>query len=241
MKALILAAGRGSRLQHQTSDRPKALACVSGSAILEYQMRALLENDIRDVAIAIGYQGDAIVQFMKTTFPDISVQYVWNRDYAETNSAYSFWLAHDAIADDAYVHLNCDIIFSPALLRRVLTSSHANCIAIRRDVTLSDGMENVKTDDERIVRMTITHEQDACGKAFGLAKFSAESTTLLSERIQRDLDHGKRKNNYYGMIRDAVGDLPYYGLDAGDDLLLEVNSLADFAAAEITLARRFPS
>jgi choline kinase len=231
-KALILAAGLGSRLKHKTEDRPKALTTVNGAPILVYQLNSLAAHGIDQIGIVLGHQGDKIIPFVREHFPRLHVHYVWNRDYAATNSSYSFWLARDWVQGETYLHLNCDILFSDSLLRRLLESPSENTIAVRKDVPLGDGMENVVLDGERIVRMSLIHTPEASAKAFGLAKLGPSSTCFIAGRLESYLKKGDRNQNYYGMIREAVHEIGYHALDAASDLLMEVNTLEDLDRAE---------
>jgi len=75
LKALILAAGLGSRLMHETKDLPKALVQVSGKAILSYQLDALISNSIHNIIIVLGKKGSLIKDFT----PGLVVNRVRNR------------------------------------------------------------------------------------------------------------------------------------------------------------------
>lgn len=61
MRALILAAGRGSRMNARTEDRPKCLVELGGRALLDLQLAALRGAGITDIAIVTGYLGDRLV------------------------------------------------------------------------------------------------------------------------------------------------------------------------------------
>ena len=60
MKALILAAGLGTRLAPITDDRPKSLVPVNGKPILFKQIENLLKNGITDITVVSGYKGDML-------------------------------------------------------------------------------------------------------------------------------------------------------------------------------------
>ena len=60
MKALILAAGLGTRLSPLTNDRPKSLVAVNGKPILFKQIENLLENGIADITIVSGYKSEVL-------------------------------------------------------------------------------------------------------------------------------------------------------------------------------------
>ena len=65
MKAMILAAGLGTRLRPLTDDRPKALVDVGGRTMLEITLSRLRAFGIRDVIINVHYFADMIVEYLK--------------------------------------------------------------------------------------------------------------------------------------------------------------------------------
>jgi choline kinase len=205
---------------------------VAGRPILFYQLEALRRNGIRKIGIVLGHAGEKIMDFMGQEFPDFQVHYLWNREYDQSNSSYSFWLARDWIGTEPYVHLNCDIIFSAGLLAKLLGTPQANVIAVRTDVALEGQMEHVQLSEGRITRMSIRNFPEAVGKAFGLAKLGIQSTAFLTGQMEQHLEKGDKDEHYYGLIRRALDNLDYFALDATGALLLEVNTLEDLERAE---------
>ena len=79
--AVILAAGRGSRMNHLTESRPKCLLQVGGQTILEYQIELLREAGIRDICVVVGYGKEAVFDVVGN-----SVHTIVNQAWAQTNS-----------------------------------------------------------------------------------------------------------------------------------------------------------
>ena len=140
MKCLILAAGLGSRLFDLTRDHPKALVPVNKKPMLGYQLDALVACGIGSVGFAVGHAGEKIIDFVGRVYPRLETRFFWNREYVETNSAYSFWQAREWVEDETHIHLNCDILFSPSFLKRLIDAPAQNVIAIRRDISLGNEM-----------------------------------------------------------------------------------------------------
>jgi choline kinase len=229
MKALILAAGLGSRLQHKTKNIPKAMVEVNGLPIITHQLLALKENDIIDVGIVLGYKGGLLKQYLLDSHPDIHFSFFINNDYSHSNSAYSFYIASEYIKNEHYIHLNCDILFSAELLNEVINLNKDNVIAVNIDEDLSDNMELVELDESnKIISMDNVLYDGAVGKAYGLAKLSPDSSSYIIEKIRQFLNDGDYNQNYYGIIRQAVNQIEYYCLDSGDMLLSEINTLLDY-------------
>jgi choline kinase len=116
-KAIILAAGVGSRLRPLTDGRPKCLLEVGGRAILDHQVTALNRVGVSDIVMVVGYCADLIRRHLGTR-----ARYVENTRYDATNSLYSLWLARDELESGALV-LNSDVLAPPALFERLIHAS----------------------------------------------------------------------------------------------------------------------
>ena len=92
MKALILAAGKGTRLKPLTNTKPKILLNFGKSNILVYLIDCLKENNINDIYVVIGYRSDQIKKKFKG-----KVNFIFNKKYETTNSIYSLFLAKKKI------------------------------------------------------------------------------------------------------------------------------------------------
>ena len=229
MKALILAAGLGSRLQHKTADVPKAMVEVGGLPIISHQIRALQDNDINEVGVVLGYKSVILKDYLLSTHPEIIFSFFLNQRYDSSNSAYSFFMAAEFVKGDQYIHLNCDILFAHELLSQLIGSSNENVIAVSFEERLADNMELVAVDeDNKITTMDNVYFEGAVGKAFGLAKLSPESSFLILEKIKHHIAADDYNQNYYGIIRQAVKEIDYHCVDSSNLLLSEINTLSDY-------------
>lgn len=66
MRAMILAAGRGSRLSPITDSRPKPLVHVAGRALIEYQIEAIRKVGIKEIVINTGWLGQKLIDYLGT-------------------------------------------------------------------------------------------------------------------------------------------------------------------------------
>src|SRR3954471_23494577 len=124
MRGIILAAGRGSRLNGTAGDKPKCLVRAGGMTLLERQVRALRRAGIDDIVVVVGCQADRVRQSCGA-----GVQYVENSRFAETNSLFSLWTAR-ALLYEGFVVLNCDVLFHPVLLEELLATDHDAALLI---------------------------------------------------------------------------------------------------------------
>lgn len=88
MKAIILAAGLGTRLRPMTENTPKALVKVNQKPLVEYQIEYLKERGIDDIIIVVGYLKEQF-DYLKEKY---GVRLVFNDKYADYNNFYSLYL-----------------------------------------------------------------------------------------------------------------------------------------------------
>lgn len=65
MQAIILAGGLGTRLKSVVADRPKPMALIEGKPFMEYVIRGLLQQGIREIIFAVGYKGSMVEEYFK--------------------------------------------------------------------------------------------------------------------------------------------------------------------------------
>jgi NDP-sugar pyrophosphorylase family protein len=128
--AIILAAGQGSRLQPYTNDRPKPLVAVNGVPILINALNNLIAAGVEEVTIVVGYRHGDIRSLVGDQFDTMAVRYVYSSDFATTGSAWSLWLAAEALAAHDVFLLEGDVVFEPALLSRIADHPARNVTAV---------------------------------------------------------------------------------------------------------------
>src|SRR5689334_613721 len=104
MKAIILAAGKGTRLDG-TAVKPKCLVKIGSSTLLRRQIEVLRTLNINEIVVVIGFAADRVRRECSS-----EIGFVENVHFAETCSLYSLWLARDHLAD-GFVVLNSDVLF----------------------------------------------------------------------------------------------------------------------------------
>jgi choline kinase len=213
MKALILAAGRGTRIQAVHGNHPKCLISVDGVAtILDHQIRSLFEVGIQEIGIVVGYEKGQIIRHVVNTYPDRlgDFTFIPNTAFARTNNIYSFWLGQRWVDGDPFICLNADVVFDPrALLPALRSSAPINMIV---DPEWRDETMKVIVEGDRVVRMNkrIT-KSEFSGTYIGVTSFNSEVQDRLYAKIQSLIRSG-RENEFFNV---AVQELADEGLHVG--------------------------
>lgn len=106
MKAIILAAGRGSRMKTMTDAKPKCLVKLHGEPLLDHQLRSLREAGIREIAIVTGYRAEMLRGRADAEFH--------NPRWAETNMVSSLASASEWLEEEPCIISYSDIFYDPS-------------------------------------------------------------------------------------------------------------------------------
>jgi choline kinase len=189
MRGIILAAGKGSRLNGTIGEKPKCLLRVGGKTLVERQIEALKAIGITEIAVVVGCQADSVRRSCGAR-----ITYVENSRFAQTNSLYSLWLARPLLYD-GFVVMNCDVLFHPQMLSDLVTSRHEDALLVsyQEDDATPFGDEEMKV---RVRRGRVTEiaktlsPDDADGENVGVVKFGREGARLLAGLLDERVSAG---------------------------------------------------
>lgn len=111
MKALIMAAGKGTRISRYIEGKPKCTVDIGEVKLIEYTIRELHKRGITEIAMVLGYQAG----FLEELLREYPVKFYYNYFYDVTNSIASVWFAKDFIDEDM-IMMNADVFLEEALL-----------------------------------------------------------------------------------------------------------------------------
>lgn len=116
-KALILAAGQGSRLRPLTNSRPKCLVKLAGKTLLSRQVSVLRSETINDILVVTGYLGEQI--------ENLGFKTIHNKNFDKTNMVASLFCGMEFIesCNDDLIIAYGDIVYNPDNLKAMLTSN----------------------------------------------------------------------------------------------------------------------
>jgi choline kinase len=169
-KAILLSAGKGSRLLPLTAEVPKCLIALSGKSLLEWQLDALREAGIAEVVVVTGFGDDLVAA---TVAGRTGVRTLFNPFYHVADNLGSVWMARGEFDRDTLL-LNGDTLVTPRLLGRVL-DAETGPIAVTVDEKESYDADDMKVlrDGDRLRRI---------GKSLEPGGYNAESIGLLAYR-----------------------------------------------------------
>lgn len=235
MKAVILAAGMASRLRPLTDDCPKCLLSVGGRSLLQRSMDALKSNGVVEFVIVTGYLHTRIEDFVKRNYPDVKVSFIHNANYDSTNNIYSLWLARPAADGEEVLLLDSDLLYDPAIVRRVLEEKGDNVLTLIRHELGEEEMKVVVDGAGAITQLCKTcNPADAVGESLGIERMGRSYTKALFKELEVMMEKEGLSNIFYERAFERL--IPqghtYKVLDVTDLFSCELDTVEDFNAAK---------
>lgn len=191
MKAIILAAGQGTRLKKYTENLPKGMLRFDGKTIIERQIEVYRRCGITDIIVVRGFAADKII------YPD--VKYYENADYANTNMVESLMAAKQEFDDDMIVSYS-DVLFQESMLRGMMDRKDDFAVAVdtnwqeywqARYGKIDFDTESLSLDEhDNIIELGLEAPrlEDIDARYIGLLKFSKNALKKIVEIHDRDYE-----------------------------------------------------
>lgn len=230
MKAVLLVAGRSTRLYPLTLDKPKCLLEVGGRTLLEYQLDALAGCGVTELILVTGYLKHIIeekIAAIRTRYP-FPIKFVFAPDFAQTNNLHSLWAAKDELIDSEFVCLHADVLFHPGILQAAVKDER-DLVLVAEPEILQETMKLQLAGDRVTSVGKHISMKEADGTFPGIAKFSAKGSQLLFAEMGTLLESDK--NAYFTYAVESLiekgqevnasftGSLPWIEIDFAAELV----------------------
>ena len=246
-RAVVLAAGRGSRLHTLTGDAPKCLTEIGGEPILERALHALAKLGVTEAVVVIGYMGAMVRSRIGSRFDGIDILYVEAPDYATTNNIRSLWDARDYLDQDL-VLLEADVVFDTAVVETLLAQSGSSVAVAPFEPALS-GTVVRRNSTGQVTSFILGAEQ---GLQFDTKDtFKTVNIYVLREQLLREqflprlsnaIAAGRVHEYYETIFRDCVADpmaeVDIVAVDVSANRWSEIDDDRDLDATEFLFLDR---
>jgi L-glutamine-phosphate cytidylyltransferase len=236
MKAVILAAGKGSRLGHLTYDTPKSMLKLNDNhTLLSYNIMQLSKAGINDIILVSGYQSQKIEDYSQelAKIYDISINNILNPFWDHCNVLGSFYMSLGIIKDD-FIFLHADTVSSKEVVDGLITSASDVCLAVDLkpcgEEEMKVWLKNNKV--ERITKFNIGYEAD--GEFVGIAKFSRNMVEYFEERSRAIFKLGVLDSYMEQVLDNGIieDNLVVKYFDASAYSTIEVDFIEDLTLAQ---------
>ena len=183
MQAIILAAGRGSRLGSMTEYQPKPLAKLAGKPLIEWQLASLASSGIDLVHVVSGYCGDALQRYGDSR--------IVNPHWASSNMVRSLMCADAVLSAAPTLVCYGDIVYQPRIIRALMACEAPLAISYDREwwslwsARFEDPLldaESFRQQDGQLLTIgeRVQAREEIEGQYMGLLKFTPEGWRRVS-------------------------------------------------------------
>jgi choline kinase len=209
MKAIILLAGKGNRLNHPM---PKCLHKIGTRSILQRQLEALKFTGVKELVTVLGYKKDTLYKEIENIWHD-KFTVVDNTDYENTNTSYSLYLARQFMDSD-FIYLNGDVVFRPDLITRLIQAQGKATLAIE-EKRCGDEEVKVVVKDRIITNITKKVDPNIClGEFIGIGLFRKQMLPFFRDALVELIEEDHLKKEYFEAALDKI--THFAGLQAVD-------------------------
>lgn len=181
MQAIIMAAGKGSRLGSLTKGNPKSFVEIKEKKLIEYNLRLLQIYGIDEIIIVTGFKCEAFEELTKDME---NVHLIYNPFYEMVNVLGSFYMGMRELRDD-FIYLHADTLCEPAIFEK-LVNMDADVVLPVEYKKCDDEAMKVRSEHGKIVQITKQMPLDmAEGEFIGMAAFRKEIVPSLKEKVKQ--------------------------------------------------------
>ncbi len=236
IKAIILAAGVGSRIRPLTDNCPKSLLMLDGKTILEMMISSILACGIKEIIIVLGYLPEQIRTFITTNFPDVDVTYIYNERYEDTNTGFSLMLTKEHIGNSAFIKFDADVVFARNILSNLINIEYENCLCIDKNIQLeAEEVKVILKGSNKVFKANkLVDPAEAAGESIGIEKISNKTAIALFAELNLMM---KDKNNYQAYYEAAYErlidkNILFHAMDITGLKWIEIDTLEDYNEAK---------
>lgn len=197
MKAVVLAAGVGSRLNEVTKYIPKTMIKVNGRYIFEMIVDAITRVGITEIVFIVGYRRKKLIPLINQVCGNkkLKITFVINSRYKETNTMYSLWLARKYL-NCPFVYLHGDLLFGNKMLEEFLSFDDGNAVLVDKvfPTDWDDAMKVICHNEEMKYMSKEITMNELDGTAVGIYKFNDHGARELLNISNRLIKKGVTKS-----------------------------------------------
>ncbi len=206
MKAVMLAAGLGSRLGKDETFPPKVLLRFDGVSLLERHVRILRSLGVDELVIGVGYNHEMIDQELRKIGIGDFARTVFNPDFAMGAITTLWALREECCSGHPIVMMDADVLYDRRLLARLIDGEAENCLLFDSDIEPGEEPVKICLSRGEIVDFgkfpTVEHEN--FGEWVGFTRFSAEQAKRIPDYVAPYIVRGEMDRIYEVAIRDQL-------------------------------------
>ncbi len=215
MQGLMLAAGKGSRIEGVTENRPKSLLPFGETTLLGHTLAQFDKSGVERLVIVVGYQRQQIIDYVGKHWKREAC-FVFNPLFDRTNVLFSFWLALDHLHDETTLYIHADTVVSEPIVDALIDYPQGDVVLTFDSRRCEEEEMKVRLDGSRVTTVTKNmSSQEADGEFTGFARIGKGAFDVLRQHAEDAIESG-HEQEYFEFIVQRVIDSNQLAVEACD-------------------------
>lgn len=225
MRAIILAAGMGTRISKYIEEKPKCMVDIGGTTLLGYTITMLQKKGVSEITVCVGYRANDIIE----TVSALGVQFVYNPFYDVTNGIASIWFARDFIRDDDdLLIMSGDLYLEPEIVDELIAQKQSPVLLVD-STRIVDADYRFHYENGILMRhgkdLSI---EDTTGENLGIAKLGKDFIPIYKAHMLEMINHQKHSVWWESVMYDMIPGQNIYVHDIAGKFWAEVDQIEDY-------------
>ncbi len=224
MKAIILAAGMGTRISRFIDEKPKCMVDIGGTTLIKYTVNLLRQKGVGDITVAVGYKADLITEELR----DENVNFAFNPFYDVTNGIASMWFAKEHLTDEETIIMSGDVYLEPEIIDKLIASKDD-------PVLLADSSRIIEADYRYNYKNGILKKYgkdlsiaETTGECLGIAKLGKDFVKVYKDHMCDMINNQIHSVWWENVLYDLSGTMNIYVNDVAGCFWAEVDYVEDY-------------
>lgn len=203
LKAIILAAGKGSRISNEIDNIPKSLLEINGKSIIRNTVEILKKRNI-DINVCTGFKH----QMIEKELQDFEVTYYYNPFYSVCNNIGSLWFAQEVFDTKSQVIIiSADVVIDEKILDRILERSLHGLLMLGDKSRVVDGDYFLKVENDVILDFgPMIPMEERSYEYICITVISKECAETFRKRLNKMVEDGRIDDYYENVVFSFIGD-----------------------------------
>lgn len=233
MKALIMAAGIGSRISRHLSGQPKCCVKIGNIELIKYTFELLNKKGITEIAIVTGYNDHFILDSIK----EYTYSHYRNNFYDVTNSIASAWFAQDFLKeDDDLLIMNGDVFVEEKVLD-ILIEDKRSPLFLSDSSRIEDADYKFSWNDDKLVKFgKDLSVEETTGEYVGIAKINKNDISFFKSKLNELISNQKHHYWWEDIFYSSLNEKEVFIKNINGVFWAEVDYIEDYERIKVYLS-----
>ena len=224
MKALMMAAGRGTRISRYLNGKPKCTVEIrEGLPLIRYTVDMLKKKGIHDICLVTGYRHEVIENLLKD-----DVQYCYNPFFDVTNSIASAWFAKEFIDGDDLLVMNADVFCEEAAYDEMLKIKETP-VMLMDTTRIEEADYRFFCEDGNIKKYgKELSDEETTGEYVGIGFISKDFLPRFRQRLDEMIERQDHDVWWENVLYSMSDELKLHAYDLAGKFWAEVDYIEDY-------------